>query len=151
MTSMKEYARRCGVSYEAVRQQVKRYSADLEGHIHKQGRTQYLDDWAVDFLNAKRMGNPVVVAQTDLHDQLAALQDENKALLLKVAAQADELAAAYKQLGEAQKQALLLPAAEEATQKAWKEAQEAQEEAERLRGELEVEKSKTWLQRLLGR
>lgn len=143
-TTIKEYAHKCGVSYEAVRQQVRRYAEDLEGHVQKNGRTLVLDEWAEDFLDGKRQGNPVVVAQTDLQQQLQQLRDENKALLIKVADQADKLAGAYKQVSDLQQQALQLPAAQ-------KEAEDAKQEAERLRAELDAERRKGWLQRLLGR
>lgn len=142
--TMKDYAHKCGVSYEAVRKQVRRYADELEGHIKQQGRVQVLDDWAVDYLDAKRQGNPVVVAQADLQQQLRQLQDENKGLLIRVAAQANELAGAYKELSEAKDKALQLPAAQ-------KEAEDAKQEAERLRAELDAERRKGWLQRLLGR
>lgn len=142
--TIKDYAHKCGVSYEAIRKQVGRYSDELEGHIVKHGRTLVLDEWAEDFLGAKRQGNPVVVAQADLQQQLRQLQDENKALLIKVADQADKLAGAYKQLADMQQQALQLPAAQ-------KEAEDAKQEAERLRAELDAERRKGWLQRLLGR
>lgn len=142
--TMKDYAHKCGVSYEAVRKQVRRYADELEGHIKQQGRVQVLDDWAVDYLDDKRQGNPVVVAQTDLQQELQQLRNENKALLIKVADQADKLAGAYKQLADMQQQALQLPAAQ-------KEAEDAKQEAERLRAELDAERRKGWLQRLLGR
>ena len=54
MISIKDYAKNKGVSYEAVRKQVNRYKDELDGHIHKQNRTQYLDDEAVTFLDSKR-------------------------------------------------------------------------------------------------
>lgn len=156
--TMKDYAHKCGVSYEAIRKQVRRYENELEGHVMQKGRVQVLDDWAVDFLDDKRQGNPVVVAQADLQQQLQQLLDENKGLLIKVAAQASELAGAYKELSEAKDKALLLPAAQqeakeaqEKLQEAQKAAQEAQREAERLRHELEAERQKGFFQRLFGR
>lgn len=149
--TLREYAQKCGVSYEAVRKQVRRCTDALQGHLHQQGRVQVLDDWAVDYLDSKRQGNPVVVAQTDLQEHVKALEAENKTLLVKVAAQADELSGVYKQLAEAQNNALLLPEAQQEAQNARKAAQEARREAERLKEALEAERSKTWLQRLLGR
>lgn len=91
MISLKDYAAKNHVSYEAVRQQVKRYASDLEGHIIKVSRTQYLDDEAVDFLDAKRKVNPVIVQEASKDQEIQALQDENKALLLKVTELQDQL------------------------------------------------------------
>ena len=52
--TIKEYASSRGVSYEAVRMQLKRYGQQLDGFIERQGRTQYLTDEAVAFLDSKR-------------------------------------------------------------------------------------------------
>lgn len=45
MISLKDYAKNKNVSYEAVRKQVNRYKTELEGHIHKVNRTQYMSFW----------------------------------------------------------------------------------------------------------
>lgn len=103
MISIKDYAMQHGISYEAARQQISRYSGrEVDGfriseHISKVGRTQYLDDDAVDFLNERRSRNPVIVQQEgqsetlermrgridELQTRLLAAQDEYKALLLE--------------------------------------------------------------------
>ena len=44
MVTLKEYAEKKSISYEAVRKQVSRYREELGDHIKKEGRTQYLDD-----------------------------------------------------------------------------------------------------------
>lgn len=85
MISIKDYAKSQNVSYEAVRKQVNRYKKDLEGHIYKVGRTQHLDDKAVEFLDSKRMENPVVVIKTSKDEEIQRLSDENKTLLMKIA------------------------------------------------------------------
>ena len=98
MLSIKDYARDNGVTYEAVRQQVKRYQKELEGHIHQEGRTQYLDDVAVAILNEHRSRNPIVLYNAEASDranelerQLREQQQENKDLLT-------ELKDAYKEI-----------------------------------------------------
>ena len=63
MISLKEYAELNHITYEAVRSQVKRYREQLEDHIIQDGRTQYLDDIAVAFLDERRQKNPVVMYQ----------------------------------------------------------------------------------------
>lgn len=85
MISIKDYAKNKGVSYEAVRKQVNRYKDELAGHIHKQNRTQYLDDEAVAFLDSKRSENPIVIMEMSKDDEIQRLSNENKALLIKVA------------------------------------------------------------------
>lgn len=85
MISLKDYAKNKGVSYEAVRKQVNRYKDELTGHIHKQNRTQYLDDEAVAFLDSKRAESPVILLQMDKDEEIQRLSNENKALLIKIA------------------------------------------------------------------
>lgn len=64
MISIKDYASDSGVSYEAVRKQIKRYREELDGHVRTEGRVQYLDDVAVAFLNEHRSKNPLVVGDS---------------------------------------------------------------------------------------
>lgn len=165
-TTIKEFARKHGITYEATRQQVRRYADELEGHIKKNGRTMVLDEWAEDFLAQKREDNPLVVAQMDLQRQIQDLQNENKALVIKLATQATQLAGAYQQVAEIQRQLLELPATQQkelqeaqlearATQQqlltTQQQLQEAQQEADRLRAELDAERKKGFLQRLFSR
>lgn len=91
MISIKDYAAKNHVTYEAVRQQVKRYADELDGHIIKISRTQYLDDEAVAFLDEKRKRNPIIIQEVNKNQEIRALQDENKALLLKVTELQDQL------------------------------------------------------------
>lgn len=70
MLSMQEYATKHKISYEAVRKQVKRYAKELEGHITRQNRTQYLDDFAVGFLTEKRQQNPIIIVEKAKEEEL---------------------------------------------------------------------------------
>lgn len=63
--TIKEYARSRGISHEAVRRQLVRYSEELEGHISIQGRSKYLDDKAVEFLDKHRLPKTIVIDPTD--------------------------------------------------------------------------------------
>lgn len=149
MISIKDYAQENGVTYEAVRQQVVRYKDELAGHIRKQGRTQYLDDVAVAILNDHRAQNPVVVYNKDAGEQLRNLQaqvDElvqnEKVLLAKIAAQADQIAqlAQWKAdnalaIAEAGQNKLLLESTTAALEKAKTENRQLSQEASRTRQE----------------
>lgn len=108
MVSMREYAAQKGVSYEAVRKQVSRYKKELEGHITKVSRTQYLDDEAVAFLDGKRQENPVILLQVDKDEEIQRLHDENKALLLKVAELQDALLKEKETVKELQTEKIVL-------------------------------------------
>ena len=129
MVSMREYAAQKGVSYEAARKQVSRYKKELEGHITKVSRTQYLDDEAVAFLDGKRQENPVILLQVDKDEEIQRLHDENKALLLKVAELQDALLKEKDTVKELQTEKIALL-----------EAKQEQEAAKR----------KSWWERLFG-
>lgn len=81
MISMKEYAESCGLSYEAVRKKVSRYKTELEGHITKQGRVQFLDEFAVDFLEEHRDQQPVVVSDVTQLREMQQIKAEKEELL----------------------------------------------------------------------
>lgn len=85
MISLKDYAKNKGCSYEAIRKQVNRYKNELEGHITKINRTQYLDSVAVEFLDGKRKENPIIIMEKSKDEELERLEMENKMLLMKVA------------------------------------------------------------------
>lgn len=74
--SLKDYAKKNNISYEAVRQQVVRYKEELDEHIIRDGRQQFLDEEAVAFLDAKRQKNPVAIIQMDKDEQIESLQRE---------------------------------------------------------------------------
>lgn len=129
MVSIRKYAAQKGVSYEAVRKQVNRYKKELEGHITKVSRTQYLDDEAVAFLDGKRQENPVILLQVDKDEEIQRLHDENKALLLKVAELQDALLKEKDTVKELQTEKIALLEAKQ---------------------EQEVAKRKSWWERLFG-
>ena len=91
MITIRDYAKENNVSYEAIRKQIKRYEDELNGHIIKQNRTQFLDDIAVAILDQHRRENPVIIVNQDTDYRLKQLEDENKNLLIKVAQQADKI------------------------------------------------------------
>lgn len=142
VVTLRDYAKQNNISYEAVRKQVIRYKKDLEGHLIKDGRQQFLDEEAVAFLDAKRQKNPVAIIQMDKDDQIENLERENKNLLIKVAEQAEELRAADKALAEVN--VLLLSAAKDKERVATLEAQNDDLSAERDKlKETVVEEQKT--------
>ena len=91
MITLKDYAKEHNISYEAVRRSVNRYKEELEGHIRIEGRTQYLDDEAVEFLDTKRQQNPIVIINQDKDEELERLRSEKEALLIKIAELQDSL------------------------------------------------------------
>lgn len=148
--TIKEYARLHNVSYEAVRAQIKRYESDLEGHIHKEGRTRFLDDYAVSFLDDRRKGNPVIVQEIEKTEAIERYREENerlKTLLLEaqqtiIDLQADnakriESEAKYTALlSDSEKKDIILQEAEKNLSEAKIELSEALENVENLQAEL---------------
>lgn len=108
MISIKDYAKQNHVTYEAVRQQLKRYSEQLEEHIIRDGRTQYLDDVAVAFLDERRQKNPVVVYQQSKDETIEELQQEVARLLHRQESLRDRIdeLTEYKLLAEANRRSL---------------------------------------------
>lgn len=85
MITVKQYASERGVTHQAVYGLIKSHKQELEGLIVIQGRTRFLTDDAVELLDSFRKSNPVVVLQMDKDEEIERLNNENKALLLKIA------------------------------------------------------------------
>ena len=153
MINLKEYAKQNNISYEAVRKQVRRYQKELEGHIFKQdGKTQYLDEEAVAFLNDKRKSNPIIVQEVAKDEQIEELQNQNKMLLVKVAELQDQLLKKQDkiELLQADKIALLEEKKQESDQNDGlkEDMKNLVDTVKQLQEELEREKNKTFWQRL---
>ena len=82
--TFREYADSRNITYEAVRQLVKKLSSELDGHITKQGRTRVLDTEAVKVLDVRRTGTrvsvikPTATEDTEIIDKL-----KNEIILLQ--------------------------------------------------------------------
>lgn len=140
MISLKEYAKKNKISYEAVRKQVKVYEEQLTDHIHIQKRTRYLDEEAEAFLDTKRE-KEIVVLIDDQKDTTEELIKENNALKEKIIFLQEQYIAKTEQLAQA--------SIENKENKYLLEMQEAMsnKEIDRLNHELEEQKNsykKTW-------
>ena len=110
MVTLKEYAEKKSISYEAVRKQVSRYREELGNHIKKEGRTQYLDDWAEEFLDDRRASNVVVMYEHAKDERIEELEQQNQNLRLKVMELQEKIIARDEKLFEMQEQLNLLTA-----------------------------------------
>lgn len=140
--SLKDYAAQKNISYEAVRQQVVRYKDELEGHVIREGRQQFLDEEAVAFLDSKRQKNPVAIIQQNKDEQIEELEAQVKQLLAKTAAQADRISelAQWKAdnamlLAGAEQNRLALQAAEEEKTALQRDYAQAADALEKMRDE----------------
>lgn len=84
LIGVKEYAERCQLTPEAIRKKLRRYSAELEGHISTQNRKQFLDSYAVDFLEAHKEIKPVIVYDWAKDEEIAQLKAEVEELKQKL-------------------------------------------------------------------
>lgn len=91
MMSIKELAERENVTYEAIRKSVARYSEELKPHIIRKNRTQYLDQWAIDFLKQKRRENPIILMSMDANEQNEQLKVELENMTKKFMAAQEEI------------------------------------------------------------
>lgn len=72
MLTIRDYAKSRHISYEAVRQSIKRHKDELSEHISKQGKTQYLSDTAVEILDKYRLKGNVSVYDRTVEDTTEA-------------------------------------------------------------------------------
>ena len=105
MMTIAEYASKHKVSYEAVRSQVVRYKDELSEHISIRDRKQYLDDWAVAFLDERRREHPVTVINTSRNEEIERLQAEIEKLQAKVFDLQEERNTAHKRIEALQDEA----------------------------------------------
>lgn len=92
MMTLKDYAASKKISYEAVRKQVNRYRDELGEHVFTDGRQQFLDAAAIEFLDERRMKNPIVQEQSSKNERIEELEVNYQNLLIKVAEQSDKIA-----------------------------------------------------------
>lgn len=85
MITLKDYAKQHNVTYEAIRSQVNRYREQLGDHIIQDGRQQFLDDYAVAFLDERRQKNPVVVHQQSKDEAYEQVRQELEVALKTIA------------------------------------------------------------------
>ena len=76
LMTIRDFAEDQHVSYEAIRRQLSTYREELREHIIKKGRTQFLDEYAIEFLKGKRREHPVIVVKEDYREEIASLQEE---------------------------------------------------------------------------
>ena len=74
--SIGDYAQVNKISYEAARKLVIRYTDELGEHLHRQGKTRYLDDEGQRILDEHRQGNPISVLNNDRLEEIEQLRGE---------------------------------------------------------------------------
>ena len=78
--TIKQFADSQGISYEAVRKQLHKYSEELSGHVIRKDRTRYLDEVAVKFLQERRRESPIILQNMDQGEEIIRLMDQVESL-----------------------------------------------------------------------
>lgn len=89
--TIKQYAESQNVTYEAVRKQIVGYGEELKDHIVRKGRTQYLDEWAVEFLTKRRRENPIILLSQDKDEAIEAMKQQIETLRVQLMTAQNEL------------------------------------------------------------
>lgn len=89
--TIKQYAESQNVSYEAVRKQIVGYGEELKDHIVRKGRTQYLDEWAVEFLTKRRRENPIILLSQDKDEAIESMKQQIETLRVQLMTAQNEL------------------------------------------------------------
>lgn len=92
MKSIKIFAEERNITHQAVYQMMAVHKEELKEHIVKDGRTRYLTPEAEAILDKYRNKSAIVIESQNNDAQIEQLKIEKENLLIKVAAQADEIA-----------------------------------------------------------
>lgn len=157
VVTLRDYAKQNNISYEAVRKQVVRYKKELDGHLIRDGRQQFLDEEAVAFLDAKRQKNPVAIIQMDKDEtieELKAQLDMAKNKIIDLQEQRDQLKD-EKHVLELENAKIALLEAEngkkdETLEKERKTSQKLSDELTEARKQIEELKNASLMKRLFG-
>lgn len=151
MISVKQYAEERGITIQAVHQSMngKRKKSLLEGHVHMVDGVKWLDEAAVDILDMDRRKPPVLFERDDANARIKELEENERVMLAKIAAQADRISelAQWKAdnavaIAEASQTKLLLEDARKDAAAQAVELGRTQQEVDRLRAELEEVKQR---------
>ena len=153
MLSVKEYADKQGVTIQAIYQSLKRQENQerLKGHIFMEHGKKMLDDYAVGVLDESRKQNPVVIMQVNDSERLADLEEQNKKLTAAVVELQDKLLQKQEIIESVQNK--LIQAKENELQiiASQGDIKGLKEQIRSLENQLQMERSKTWLDKLFKR
>ena len=104
LVTLKQFAEQKGISYEAVRRQVKRYAAELGHHVVTKDGVRYLDSEAVDLLSDRRRLSPIVTMVEDQSEVITDLQNKIEGLKKQIEDLKARLLATQEQLNKSREQ-----------------------------------------------
>ena len=140
--TISEFAETRGQQAQTISKWIQRHPSDFDGHIRTEGRTKILDDVAVELLDKEYpLPKPVTIIQgVPEQEHLRALADKD--------AEIQRLQKALIDLSEKHSQTLteMLDIKAKALL-----LEDRDRQIETLEKALDTERSKTWLQKLLGK
>lgn len=102
LVTVRQFAKQKGISYEAARKQVTKYTSELGGHIVVKDRTRFLDEEAVAFLTDRRRLSPIVTVVEDQSDEIKDLQGQVEDLKARLLATEEKLSNAQEEIARTQ-------------------------------------------------
>lgn len=82
--SIKDYAESRGVTYQSIYQMIQRHNDQLQEHLIKIGRTTYLDDYAIKYLDEKRNKQGIIIQNIENKEEITKLEKEKEELQDKI-------------------------------------------------------------------
>lgn len=148
--TLKEYSKEQNISYEAVRQSVNRYKEDLKDHIIKINKTQYLDNYAIKFLNDKRKINPVIIYELNKDEKIKALEEENKRIHILLEQKLIEIDDLKNEKIQYLENKYLIESSKKELEYQKQQVIHLSQENEKLKEELKTERDKGFFKKIFG-
>lgn len=91
MISIRDYATKHNVTYEAVRKQIQRYEKELDGHIIKENNLRYLDEFAEEYITEKRRKSIITITNEVRNEELEELRKQVESMKLLLMEHQDKI------------------------------------------------------------
>ena len=153
MLTIKEYADKQGVTIQAIYQSLKSQEnlERLKDHVFLENGRKMLDDYAVKVLDESRKQNPIIVMQEKENERLQELESENKKLTAAIIELQEKLIHKQDLIQEINNKLIESKQYEMQLNVSVNEIKSLNEQIGTLQENLEKEKAKTWLDKLLKR
>lgn len=94
MIKLQDFARQQGVTDRQVQRLIKKYAAELEGHVERKGPNgTWLDDEACEILKSKMKSNPIVLSDASQQREIERLRGEVDRLKDELLQEKDKISA----------------------------------------------------------
>ncbi len=152
MLKLSDFAKERGIARDTITQYIRRNSEMFENHTELDGKWLMIDEEAERILS-KKYPLPVQLVLEDKESRTKLIQAQETIIQLQ-----SQLATAQQQIATAEATKMLLEdkekqliKAEERLEKEEQLKENALEEIKELQNQLEIERNKSWFQKLLGK